>query len=104
PRAWEVRCPEDDCNPSPLKLGADTTALLEMCRMSDAQLVGFMRHMSGCSHRSRPRIIEWQTITELLALPAASADAAARDYREKVIALVGTLANSNIRYRATGTV
>src|SRR5206468_10928192 len=27
-----------------------------------------------------------------------------RDYREKVIALVGTLANSNIRYRATGTV
>src|SRR5262249_53096462 len=96
PRGWTVACPETDCRPVPVDLGArPTLALLQMCRMSKDQVTGFTRHRAGCPHRSDVTIRAWATVTELLALPAANLDAEARDYREKVVALVGTLPHSN---------
>jgi hypothetical protein len=79
--------------------------LLGLCRMSHDQLTRLMRRLGGCSHRGRARVTGWATVTELLALPAATPDAdEVRDYREKIIAFIGTLGKSNIRYRATGQV
>jgi hypothetical protein len=73
--------------------------------MNSDQALGLMRRLAGCcEHRPRVKVTAWATITELLALPVALTDGPARDYREKVIALVGSLENSNIRYRATGEV
>ena len=105
PRAWAVECPEDDCAPRSVELGQTATLpLLSMCRMSHDQLIGFTRRLAGCSHRSHVKIRAWATVTELLALPAANVHVGARDYREKAVALVGSLQHSNIRYRATGIV
>jgi MCM P-loop domain len=108
PKAWQVLCDtgegENKCDNPSVNLGS-SAALLELCRMSRSQLIGFMRHAGRCPHRSVVKVTAHATVTELLALPAANAiDATARDYREKIVALVGTLTNSNIRYRATGEV
>src|SRR5262249_45593758 len=59
---------------------------------------------AGCRHRPQVTELQYATVTELLALPVARPDDDRRDYREKVIALIGSLENSNIRYRATGEV
>jgi hypothetical protein len=106
PRAWAVECANSECKPRPVDLLAAGFArvLLSMCRMSHDQLTGFMRRLASCTHRSRVNIPAWATVTEVLALPAANVDIEVRDYREKVVALVGSLQHSNIRYRATGTV
>jgi hypothetical protein len=106
PGAWTVDCGEDDCEARDVDLGSrHGLALLEMCRMSRSQLIGFMRRTAGCEHPSAVKVTEYRTVTELLALPAANrSDLTTRDYREKVVALVGSLSHSNIRYRATGQV
>jgi hypothetical protein len=106
PRAWEANCTTRGCTvcPKKVKVGAGT-ALLAFCRITEDQRTGLMRKLAGgCEHRPRVKITEWATITELLALPVARPDDAAHDYREKVIALVGSLENSNIKYRAAGEV
>src|SRR5262249_16487290 len=80
--------------------------LLNFCRMSDSQLVGAMRALAGCQNKAKPEILARATITEILALPAASpdVDGEPRDYRDKVVYYAGSLPTSNIRYRATGEV
>jgi MCM P-loop domain len=107
PKKWRTRCGKADCEVCPAEVDLkERRELLNFCRMSEEQTVGFMRRLSGCSNKPHPCIDEYATITELLAVPAASdaVDGLSRDYREKIIALVGQLSNSNIRYRATGRV
>jgi hypothetical protein len=99
PGAWTVDCGEAECEARAVDLGARPgLALLEMCRMSRTQLVGFVRWMGGCAHRSVVKVTTHRTVTELLALPAANnSDHTTRDYREKVVALVGSLQHSSGR-------
>jgi hypothetical protein len=107
PRAWEINCTTSGCTVCPKKVDVGTgPTLLMFCRMTNDQALGLMRKLAGgCEHRPRAKVLQYATVTELLALPVARADdGAAHDYREKVVALVGSLGNSNIRYRATGEV
>jgi hypothetical protein len=114
PSAWTVDCSKSKKKstrsacpvcPRMVSLGSNK-ALLNFCRMSDDQVSGTMRLLSGCRNRPTPIVTAMTTITEVLALPAASGgmEGPVRDYREKVVALIGTMQNSNIRYRATGEV
>jgi len=107
PRAWKVDCREPDCQARQRTIDLrERKELLQLCRMSDDQVRGFMRRFSGCKHRPAAKIITIATITELLAFPVASAtvDKSMRDYREKIVVLLGAPLQSNIRYRATGEV
>jgi hypothetical protein len=106
PRAWKTNCTSNGCTVCPKEVDIGTgTLLLAFCRISKDQATGLMRRLAGgCEHRPSVTVTGWATITELLALPVARPDDSAHDYREKVIALVGPLQNSNIRYRATGEV
>jgi hypothetical protein len=82
-------------------------ALLNFCRMTDDQKHGFMRaSASACRHRPALTTMASATITEILVVPAASADLdpLQADYREKVVFILGPLMASHVRYRATGEV
>jgi hypothetical protein len=114
PSAWTVDCSKSKKKstrsacpvcPRMVALGSNK-ALLNFCRMSDDQVRGTMRLLSGCRNRPTPIVTAMSTITEILAVPTASGgmESPGRDYREKVVALIGTMQNSNIRYRATGEV
>src|SRR5215831_9904451 len=108
PQKFVVTCPETECPAAPsvtIDLGTKRT-LLNFIRMTDGQILGYMRALSGCAHGRTPKVLAMATITEILALPVANADldGPPRDYREKIVALIRTLPHSNIRYRATGDV
>src|SRR5262249_9886569 len=107
PESWKVQCNKDDCEVCPKTISLKARReVLTFCRMSDAQKIGFMRVLSGCSHKPKVTVKVMATVTELLALPMAlpTVEKSSRDYREKVIALLGSLPHTNIRYRATGLV
>jgi MCM P-loop domain len=107
PESWEVQCNNEECEVCPKTINLKRRReLLTFCRMSDAQKMGFMRVLSGCSHKPKVKGKLMTTVTELLALPMASptVEKPSRDYREKIIALLGSLPHSNIRYHATGLV
>jgi hypothetical protein len=107
PRAWHVNCRKADCPGSQRSIDLrERKELLRLCRMSDDQVRGFMRRVAGCKHRPVVRVTGMATITELLTFPVASptVDESTRDYREKIVVLLGAPLQSNIRYRATGEV
>ncbi|MCZ6624413.1 MAG: hypothetical protein O7B35_09340, partial [Deltaproteobacteria bacterium] len=107
PRSWEAKCIKGNCPRCPTTVDLKTRKdLLNFCRMSDDQTKGFMRAISGCKNKPTIREREMTTITEILALPVATpnVEGSTRDYREKIVYLVGSLSTSNIRYRAIGTV
>jgi hypothetical protein len=73
PRAWTVNCRKADCPACQRTVDLhERKELLQLCRMSDDQVRGFMRRVAGCKHRPSVRVITMATITELLTFPVAS--------------------------------
>ena len=73
--------------------------------MTDDQARGYMRALTR-HDKGTPQVEAIQTITEILAVPVARTEGhhPLRDYREKVVAFLGSLPLSHVRYRATGEV
>src|SRR5260370_779223 len=93
PHTWVVNCGFDDCEvcPATVHLGPSKD-LLRLCRMGADQLLGFLRKRAGCPYKGKVTIKAFATVTELLALPAATPDVEGveRDYRDKVVSFLGT--------------
>jgi len=80
--------------------------LIDLCRMSDDQVIGKLRSLSGCENKPKVKILNRNTITELLAIPKAdpSSNAQQRDYRDKIVYFNGSLPSSNALYKAIGKI
>lgn len=111
PLKCKVDCSHQDkkepCPVCPKEVSLDVDRnLLDFCRMSDDQKKGKLRALSGCRNKAHVKVLEYTTITELVAIPKAdiAIDIQKGDYRDKVIYYNGTLKSSNIPYLATGKV